>query len=139
MLRAQKIHLYVGLDESRDEYTDAGPQGMACDVDIFSFLDLQEGRAELEREEEERKKLPREANNGKLYGVMLGNASRKAYVRGKDFKQQCAKCGTVLDNEPCVGFIEGEKSKTVKRRYGDDPRDSKSWKGSFSFTDRMFR
>jgi len=98
----------------------------------------EDGRAEIEREEAERKKLPQPADNGKLYGVMPGSASRKQFVRGKDMKTECAKCGAVLDGQEVIGFVEAERSKTVKRRYGDDPRSSSDWSKSVSYSDRAF-
>jgi hypothetical protein len=94
-----------------------------------------EGEAELARELEEAKKLPRPAENGKLYGIMEGSANRKQFVRGKDLKDKCAKCGGALAGEAFIAFIEATKSKTVKKSYGDS---GSSWKGTFESRERDF-
>eukprot|EP00961_Rhodomonas_salina_P266364 3600662-Rhodomonas_salina.4 len=65
-----------------------------------------EAAEEIAREEEADRKRPRPANNGKLYGVMEGSATRKQFVRGKDMKDKCAKCGSALAGELHVAFIE---------------------------------
>lgn len=93
---------------------------------------------ELHAQEEEQRKRPRVAANGKLYGLAAAEENRAVHARGNDRKDKCAKCAKPLSTSAgeFVGFVDIEKERTVKRHFGGDSR--RAWSGTFSHVEREF-